>query len=139
MQPVRRQPAPIHPVHAVLLAGTLPLALAALLADWAYSELRHVQWVNFAAWLTAGTVLFASLTLLMAIASALFGGGRNRQGLIYLLLVLTTFGFAVLNMLVHTRDGWGVMPEALVLSALIALLSLAATWAGFARLRTGVQ
>jgi uncharacterized membrane protein len=137
LQPARHLPATIHPVHAVLLAGTLPLALAALLADWAYAEMRHVQWVNFAAWLTAGTALFAGLTLLWALGAALFGGGRDRQGLIYLLLVLGTFGLAVLDALVHTREAWAVMPEAPVLSVLVALLALAATWAGFARLRTG--
>jgi uncharacterized membrane protein len=137
LQPARRLPSTIHPLHAVLLAGTLPLALAALLADWAYSETRHVQWVNFAAWLTAGTALFAGLTLVWAVGATLFGRGRDRGGLVYLLLVLGTFGLAVLDALVHTRDGWGVMPEALVLSVLLALLSLAATAAGFARLRAG--
>lgn len=135
VQPAHRLPAGIHPVHAVLLAGTLPLALAALLADWAYSETRQVQWVNFAAWLTAGTALFAGLTLLWALLATLFGRGRDRGGLIYLLLVLGSFGLAVLDALIHTRDAWAVMPEALLLSALVALLTLAATWAGFARLR----
>lgn len=137
MPPARHVYSAIHPVHAALLAGTLPLALAALLADWAYSETRHVQWLNFAAWLTALTALFAGLTLLWAIGAAMFGGGRGRHGLLYLLLVLTTFGLAVLDALVHTRDAWGAMPEALVLSVLVELLALAATWSGLSRLRAG--
>lgn len=124
-------------MHAVLLAGTLTLALAALLADWAYAQTQVIQWINFASWLTAGTALLAGLTLLWALGSTLFGGGRNRHGLIYLLLVLGTFALAVLDALIHTRDGWAAMPEAPVLSVLVALLALVATWAGFARLRMG--
>lgn len=122
----------IHPLHVALLAGMWPLAVAALLADWAYAETRHVQWVNFASWLIAGTALLSGLALLWTVGAALFGraGGRS---LLLVLLVLGTFGMAVLGALVHTRDGWGAMPEAVVLSGLVALLALAAIWAGLAR------
>ncbi len=35
---------PIHPVHAVLLASSLPLFVGTLLSDWAYSVTYEVQW-----------------------------------------------------------------------------------------------
>src|SRR3546814_9206497 len=49
----------IHPVHAVVLASSLPLFFGALLSDWAYSSTYDVQWLNFAAWLNAGALVFA--------------------------------------------------------------------------------
>lgn len=137
MQTVRRLSPANQPVHAILLAGTLPLALGALLADWAYFDTQTIQWINFAAWLTAGTAVFTGLALLWAAGAAIFGAAPDRQGVIYLLLVLVMFGLAVLNALVHTRDGWGTMPDGLVLSGLIALLSVAATFVGFAQPRSG--
>src|SRR3546814_1099584 len=57
----------IHPVHAVLLAGTVPLFLGTLLSDWAYWSTYEVQWINFASWLVVGALLFAGYALLWAV------------------------------------------------------------------------
>lgn len=37
-----------NPLHATLLAGTVPLFLGALLSDIAYYRSYHIQWSNFA-------------------------------------------------------------------------------------------
>src|SRR5690554_5241911 len=34
----------IHPLHAVLLAGTIPLFLGALISDITYGRTFHIQW-----------------------------------------------------------------------------------------------
>lgn len=39
---------PLHPLHTVLLAGTVPLFLGVLLVDLAYFNTYEVQWKNFA-------------------------------------------------------------------------------------------
>ena len=44
----------IHPLHAFLLAATVPLFLGALLSDAAYARTQEIQWTNFASWLIAG-------------------------------------------------------------------------------------
>ena len=44
----------IHPLHAALLAGTVPLFLGALLSDIAYARTYEIQWANFASWLIVG-------------------------------------------------------------------------------------
>ena len=36
------------PLHATLLAGTVPLFLGALLSDIAYTQTYQIQWANFA-------------------------------------------------------------------------------------------
>ena len=43
--------ASLHPLHAILLAGTVPLFLGVLLSDIAYASSYEVQWKNFASWL----------------------------------------------------------------------------------------
>ncbi|MCP5688673.1 hypothetical protein NL372_30975, partial [Klebsiella pneumoniae] len=57
------------PLHAILLAGTVPLFLGALLSDIAYFKSYQIQWSNFASWLIAGGLLFCGLTLLFALAN----------------------------------------------------------------------
>ena len=58
---------PLHPLHAVLLAGTVPLFLAVLLSDIAYSASYEMQWKNFASWLIVGGLVFGGFALLWAV------------------------------------------------------------------------
>lgn len=128
----------IHPVHAVLLASTLPLFLGALLSDWAYSSTYEVQWINFASWLVAGAMVFAGLALLWAVVDFFRSDvGRDRRSALYLLVLLTTFILGFINALVHGKDAWATMPEGLILSLIVFLLALVATWLGFSSLRAG--
>jgi len=129
----RTYPSPLHPLHAVLLAGTVPLFLGALLSDWAYSASFEIQWKNFASWLIVGGLVFNGF----ALVAALIGLIRRRRSIVYLLLLLATFLLGFVNALVHAKDAWASMPEGLILSAIVALLVLAATWIGFSTLRRG--
>jgi uncharacterized membrane protein len=135
-----RTPAqPIRPLHAFLLAAAVPLFLGGLLSDWAYSSSYEIQWNNFAAWLIAGGMVFAGLALLwglVALIGARFARGRL---LVVFLLVLAMFILGLIDSFVHVRDAWGAMPEGLVLSAIVALLAIAAAWLGFARASWGVR
>lgn len=123
----------IHPVHAVLLSGTIPLFLGAFLSDWAYSASYHVQWTNFASWLTLGALVFAGLAVLWALTDAL----RKRGGWIYFGLIFLTFATGFFSMLIHSKDAWAAMPAGFILSGVALLLALAATWVGFSGWRKG--
>lgn len=131
----------LHPLHAVLLAGTVPLFLGALLSDIAYARTYNVQWTNFASWLIVGGLVFGTVVLVLALVD-LFRRGhgvthrRGRQ-VIYFLLVLATWVLALVDALVHGKDAWAVMPGGLVLSVVVFLLACAATWLGFAGYRAG--
>ncbi|MFN3725675.1 MAG: DUF2231 domain-containing protein [Allosphingosinicella sp.] len=133
----RAYPRPIHPLHAVLLAGTVPLFLGALLSDWAYSSSYEIQWKNFASWLIVGGLVLAGFALLAALIG-LVRGRSGRRRIIYVLLLLAAFLLGFVNALVHGKDAWASMPEALILSAIVTALVLAATWLGFSTLRAGV-
>jgi len=127
----------IHPLHAVLLAGTLPLFFGALLSDMAYASSYEIQWNNFASWLIAGGLMFAGIALVFAIVD-LCCSRRRAPGLaLYSFILLILWIIAFLNALMHARDAWASMPTGLALSAIVAVLAAAATWFGFCTPRHG--
>ncbi|SDA68490.1 Uncharacterized membrane protein [Pseudomonas sp. NFPP33] len=125
----------LSPLHATLLCGQVPLFLGALLADFAYYRSYQIQWSNFASWLIAGALVFAGLALLFALVG-LFRRSNPRP-LAYFLLLLATWVLGFINALEHAKDAWAAMPMGLILSAIVTLLAIAATWAGMAQPRTG--
>jgi len=134
---VHARPAPLHPLHALLLGGSLPLFLGALLSDIAYFNSYQIQWSNFASWLIAGALLLSGFALLCAVIGLFRSTRRQGSALVYFLLLLAGWMLGLLNALVHAKDAWAVMPAGLVLSVVVALLMLAATCLGFFAMRTG--
>ena len=128
---------PIHPVHAVLASSALPLFLGALLSDWAYSSSYEIQWTNFASWLIVAGLVFTGVVLVLALVD-LFRADRRGARQVFYMVVLAAVGIlGVVNALVHSKDAWAVMPEGLVLSAIVFALVCMATWLGFSRVRDG--
>ncbi|MFJ4348500.1 DUF2231 domain-containing protein [Pseudomonas sp. NPDC089401] len=125
------------PLHAILLAGTVPLFLGALLSDIAYYKSYQVQWSNFAAWLIAGGLLFCGLALLFALANLVRARRKGGRPTLYLLLLLVTWGLGLINAFEHAKDAWAVMPAGLVLSLVVTVLASAAAWLGMSNLRSG--
>ena len=133
----RTYPRTLHPVHAILLAGTIPLFLGATLSDIAYAASYQIQWSNFASWLIAGALVFNGLALLCAIIGLFRADRREGRAVVYVLLLLATWVLGFINALVHARDAWAMMPTGLVLSVIVTLLACAATCAGFCGPRMG--
>ena len=69
----------LHPLHAVLLAGTVPLFLGVLLSDIAYSSSYEMQWKNFASWLIVGGLVFGGFALLWALIELFRADQRGRR------------------------------------------------------------
>lgn len=120
----------LNPLHGVLLAGTFVLFLAALLSDYAYLTSYQIQWATFASWLIAGALVFNGLAFLCGVLG-LFRTGNRRRGLIHIALLLVSFVLGFINALMHAMDAWAVMPTGFILSIIVTLLALAATWIGF--------
>lgn len=126
-----------NPLHATLLAGTVPLFLGALLSDVAYFRSYQIQWSNFASWLIAGGLVFCGLALLFAVVNLIRAHHRMGRPLIYFLLLLATWVLGFINSLEHAKDAWATMPQSLVLSVIVTVLACAATWIGLTNLRAG--
>ena len=125
------------PLHALLLAGSVPLFLGALLSDIAYYNSYQIQWSNFAAWLIAGALLFCGLALLFALANLIRAERKGGRPTLYFVLLLVTWVLGLINAFEHAKDAWAVMPAGLVLSAVVSVLALAAAWTGLSNLRSG--
>lgn len=122
------------PLHTTLLAGTVPLFLGALLSDIAYTQTYQIQWANFASWLIAAALVFGGFAFLFALVNLFRTGLRAGQPARYALLLLAAWVVGLVNAFQHAKDAYASMPTGLVLSAIVLVLTLAATWTG---LRSG--
>lgn len=125
------------PLHALLLAGSVPLFLGALLSDIAYYNSYQIQWSNFAAWLIAGALVFCGLALLFALANLIRAEHKGGRATLYFALLLVTWLLGLVNAFEHAKDAWAVMPSGLVLSVIVTVLAVVAAWTGLSNLRSG--
>ncbi|MBC3948764.1 DUF2231 domain-containing protein [Pseudomonas folii] len=125
------------PLHAILLAGTVPLFLGALLSDIAYAQTYQIQWANFASWLIAGGLLFCGLALLFALVNLIRADHKAGRPVAYFVLLLVTWALGLINAFEHAKDAWAMMPTGLILSVVVTLLSVVAAWTGLTNLRSG--
>ncbi|WP_298447492.1 DUF2231 domain-containing protein [uncultured Marinobacter sp.] len=123
---------PLHPLHAFVLAGIVPLFIGALLNDYAYWTSYELQWKNFASWLLIGALLFNGLAWLGSIVSLVRADKHMGAPLAYFLLLLATFVLGVINSLIHAKDVWASMPAGMIVSLITVILACAATWIGLA-------
>ncbi|MCA1245210.1 DUF2231 domain-containing protein [Massilia sp. MS-15] len=117
-------------LHTILLAGTVPLFLGALLSDIAYYQSYQIQWSNFASWLLAGAELFGGLALLFALVNLVRSPRKGGRPLHYVLLLLATWVVGLIASFQHAKDAWAVMPAGLLLTIVATVLACAAAWAG---------
>lgn len=122
----------LHPLHAILLAFPLPLFLGALLSDFAYRSSFQIQWFNFSSWLIAGGLLVGGFALLWALVDLIrSGAARRKRAAIYFVVLLAMWVLGFINALVHAKDAFAIMPEALYLSSVAMVLALVAAWMGY--------
>jgi uncharacterized membrane protein len=101
---------------------------AALIFDIIYACTANIQWVNGASWLIAIGLVFAIIPRLINLVQVWFGSGRLQGSPVKLhfWLNLIAIVLAIINAFVHSRDAYAVVPQGLVLSAIVVvLLSLA--------------
>ncbi len=125
------------PIHTVLIAGTVPLFLGAMLSDIAYAETYQIQWSNFASWLIVGGMVFCGLALLCALVNLLKANRKAGRAMTYFLLVLATWVLGLLNAFEHAKDAWATMPSSLVLSVIVTSLTCATTYLALTGIRSG--
>ena len=125
------------PLHALLLAGSVPLFLGALLSDVAYGQTYQIQWANFASWLIAGALVFSGFALLFALVNLHRARRKSGRPATYFLLLLAAWVLGLINAFQHAKDAYAMMPAGLVLSVIVTLLALVAAWIGLSDLRSG--
>lgn len=121
---------PVHPLRAVLLAGSVPLFLGVLLSDIAYANSDQIQWKNFASWLNAGALLLSGLALLWSVIALLRAHHKAPRSALATVLLLAAWVLGFVNSLMHAKDAGATLPEGLVLAVLVFALITMASWLG---------
>jgi uncharacterized membrane protein len=82
--------------------------------------------------------VFGGLALLWAFIELFRAGQRGTVPVVYFLLLLAMWVLGFIDALVHAKDAWASMPAGLILSAMVAVLAIAATGLGFSSPRVEV-
>lgn len=119
---------PGRSIYATLAPFPIACFVATLLTDLAYLATQSYLWETFSVWLLAIGLVVAGLAIVGGIADLV--RSRRVAGLgrpwPRILGEAVAFALALLNVFVHSRDGWtAVVPEGLALSALTVLVLLA--------------
>lgn len=128
---------PPGPLHAIMLAGTVPLFLGALLSDITYYQTYQIQWSNFASWLIAGGLVFCGFAVLFALVNLIRADRKAGRPVVYLVLLVVTWALGLVNAFEHAKDAFATMPSGLILSALTTLLIVVTAWLGLTSVRSG--
>ena len=128
-------------LHPCFIAAGSTLLMASFATDVMYWNTSNWQWANSSAWLiTAGLVLALIATIFLIIDLLSRRAGRVKW--LSFLLVAAAALLSLLNVFVHSRDGWtSVVPEGISLSAIVTILLLMAAASGWTvtRVRTTVS
>lgn len=112
---------PLHPFF-VGLGGTL--LMAALVTDYMYVGNSLMQWANFSAWLIAAGLVLALIAAVVLLVEFVLGKTGPIRWFDFFILSAATL-LSLLNVFVHTRDGWtSVVPTGIALSFVVTLLLL---------------
>jgi uncharacterized membrane protein len=127
--------------HPPLVVAGAALLIAALVTDLIYTRTFLTQWENFSIWLITGGLLLAVLAGIAFVLDLALRRAARMHWLTFGVLTVAAL-LSVLNAFIHSRDGYtAVVPQGLVLSAIVTVLLLAARWQGWtlcaARLRSG--
>jgi uncharacterized membrane protein len=116
----------------MLLGAANAFLVSGFLSDWAYFGSTEIQWKNFAGWLIIGGLVFTAFALLWTLVDLVrLPLGRGPR-LVAFVLLLAVFVLGIVDELVHAKDAWASMPEALILSGVVAVLAIAAAAIGAA-------
>jgi uncharacterized membrane protein len=117
----------LHPLHGMLLGAANAFLVSGFLSDWAYAGSTEIQWKNFASWLIIGGLVFTGFALLWTLVDLIRVPPSRGPRLVAFVLLFGAFLLGIVDELVHAKDAWASMPEALILSGVAAVLAIAAT------------
>jgi len=111
----------------MLLGAANAFLVSGFLSDWAYAGSTEIQWKNFASWLIIGGLVFTGFALLWTLVDLIRVPPSRGPRLVAFVLLFGAFLLGIVDELVHAKDAWASMPEALILSGVAAVLAIAAT------------
>lgn len=125
-----------RPLYAFLVQVPVVCFVGTLLSDVAYWRTELFTWETFSVWLVTFGCVMAGIAGIVGLVS-FFGDRRARSWRFawpHALASVAAALLSVVNAFVHSRDGYtAVVPDGLILSALVVLLMALAAWMGWHR------
>lgn len=115
-------------LHAFFGAFPLAYFVFAFITDYAYTQSYNLQWQYFSIWMIVAGLVTLGFSILFGAIDWLMSRRADgaRGSLLHMVPALLAWVLGLLNAFVHSRDGWtAVVPEGIILSAIVALLMLA--------------
>jgi uncharacterized membrane protein len=124
-----------QPVYATLAQFPAVCFTGALLSDIMYRDTALFMWNNFSAWLLTFGCIMAAFAGIAGLVTWIKHPHVRRLPFagLHAICSLLALALAIVNAFVHSRDAYASMPEGLVLSAIVFVLMLLATWLGWPR------
>jgi uncharacterized membrane protein len=121
-------------IYGSLTAISFACFLGTLLTDIVYSKTAAMQWANISAWLLTIGLFVAIPAVILGLIDFLDRRVRAIPAAwIHGLAAGLALALSIVNALVHTRDAYtSVVPDGVILSAIVAVLVLISTIAGWA-------
>lgn len=120
-----------RPLHSFFVGLGGALLMAALFTDYMYFSNALMQWANFSAWLITSGLVLALIAAIVLVLDFVLGRAGPISWPDFGLLAASTI-LSIVNVLIHTRDGWtSVVPSGITVSAIVAILLLVAGLRGW--------
>ena len=117
-------------IHEKLTPFPVAYFMAALVTDLVYWRTTDVMWERFSVWLIAGGLVMAAFVAMAAVIDLV--SWRQRPSWLRALGYAFGIVVSVLNVFIHSRDGYtAVVPTGLTLSAIAVLILLLSSSAGW--------
>jgi len=121
------------PLHRLFIPFPIVCFTGTLLTDIAYSLTDEVMWERFSIWLLSAGLVMAAFAVIAGIIDLLFMRRILRQhpAWFHILGSIIVVALSALNVMVHSRDAYtAVVPQGLILSAIVVLVMIVTNWTG---------
>jgi uncharacterized membrane protein len=118
-------------LHPGFIGAGSVLLIAGFVTDVIYYQTSLMQWANFSTWLIAAGLVLALLSTIVLVIDFLIGRADRILWLSFGAVAAAAL-LSLLNVFVHTRDGWtSVVPQGIGLSFIVTILLLIAAVRGW--------
>jgi uncharacterized membrane protein len=122
-----------HPIHAMLVQFPIVCFVGAFITDIVYWRSMSFIWETFSVWLLTAGLGGAGLAVVTGLIDFV-ADHRIRQlrsGWIHALGNGLVIALSIINVLVHSRDGYtAVVPTGIILSGVVVLIMMITGWMG---------
>jgi uncharacterized membrane protein len=122
-----------HRIHAMLVQFPIVCFVGAFITDIVYWRSMSFIWETFSVWLLTAGLVGAGLAVVAGLIDFV-SDHRIRQlrsGWIHALGNGLVIALSVINVLVHSRDGYtAVIPTGIILSGVVVLIMMITGWMG---------